>query len=69
MDRNMAIQFLQDYVNRKYISADNIKIRELKYDKYTYNWTGHVSFSDIDRSYELAIIFNGDKIVFAKEFI
>ncbi len=40
----------------------------MKFDKYTGNWTSHTSFNDLDRSYEIAIVFNKDRIIFVKEF-
>ena len=44
-------------------------IREMKYDTNTGNWTVHTSFNDVNRSYEIALLFKDNKIIFVKEFV
>jgi hypothetical protein len=68
-DLNTAAAFIREYIYHNYEGVENLRIREMKFDKYTGNWTSHTSFNDIDRSYELAMVFNKDKIIFVKEFI
>jgi hypothetical protein len=68
-DRKPAADFIRKYILDKYDSVENIRIREMKFDEYTGNWTAHTSFNDAGRSYELALVFKDNKIVFAKEFI
>ncbi|WMT50988.1 MAG: hypothetical protein RE471_08405 [Ferroplasma sp.] len=68
-DRARAIEFIREYIMKNYAGVDNIRIRELNHDQYTGNWTSHTSFNDIERSYEIALVFNEDKIIFVKEFI
>ncbi len=68
-DRVKAINFIREYIRKNYSGVENIRIRELNHDKYTGNWTSHTSFNDIERSYEIALVFNEDKIIFVKEFI
>ncbi|MCL4453007.1 hypothetical protein [Ferroplasma sp.] len=68
-DRVKAINFIREYILKNYSGVENIRIRELNHDKYTGNWTSHTSFNDIERSYEIALVFNEDKIIFVKEFI
>jgi hypothetical protein len=67
--REKAAGFVRSYIFGRYHGVENLKIRELKYDKYTGNWTAHSSFNDINQSYELALVFNFNSVVFAKEFI
>ena len=43
--------------------------REMKYDTNTGNWTVHTSFNDVNRSYEIALLFKDNKIIFVKEFV
>jgi hypothetical protein len=68
-NRDTAVMFIREYITKKYAGVENIRVREINYDKYTGNWTSHTSFNDIERSYEIALIFNNGKIIFAKEFI
>ncbi len=68
-DRASALTFIRKYILKNYRGVENIRIRELKYDRYTGNWTSHTSFNDMERSYEIAIVFNNEKIIFVKEFI
>ena len=68
-NRDAAVMFIREYIMKKYTGVENIRVREINYDKYTGNWTSHTSFNDIERSYEIALIFNKGKIIFAKEFI
>ena len=68
-NRDAAVMFIREYIMKKYTGVENIRVREINYDKYTGNWTSHTSFNDIERSYEIALIFNNGKIIFAKEFI
>lgn len=68
-DRASALAFIREYILQNYSSVENIRIRELNHDHYTGNWTSHASFNDIERSYEIAIVFNKEKIIFVKEFI
>ncbi len=67
--RNTAAVFIREYIHHNYEGVENIKIREMKFDKYTGNWTSHTSFNDISRSYEIALVFKNNKIIFVKEFI
>ncbi|WP_337861174.1 hypothetical protein [Ferroplasma sp.] len=64
-----AAGIVRKYIMENYQKVENLKIRELKFDKYTENWTAHSSFNAMDRSYELALVFDFNKIIFAKEFI
>ena len=68
-DRGSALTFVRDYIIKNYSGVENIRIRELSKDRYTGNWTSHTSFNDVERSYEIAIVFNNEKIIFVKEFI
>jgi hypothetical protein len=68
-DRGSAIKFIREYILKNYTGVDNIRIRELSHDMYTDNWTSHASFNDIERSYEIAMVFNNNRIIFVKEFI
>ena len=68
-DRASALNFIREYILKNYSGVENIRIRELNYDRYTGNWTSHTSFNDVERSYEIAIVFNNGKIIFVKEFL
>jgi hypothetical protein len=68
-DRGSALVFIRNYILKNYDGVENIRIRELNHDRYTGNWTSHTSFNDVERSYEIAIVFNNEKIIFVKEFL
>ena len=63
-----AVNYIKCYINKHYSNVYDIKIREIKYDKYTENWASHISFNDDANSHELAIILNNNTIIFVKEF-
>ena len=68
-NREKAATFVRKYISGNYSGVENMHIREMKYDTYTGNWTVHTSFNDINRSYEIAILFKDNKIIFIKEFV
>ncbi len=68
MQKTDAINFMKDYINKTYSNVYNIKIREIKYDEYTKNWSSHISFNDDMNSHEIALILNNGRIIFVKEF-
>ncbi len=67
MDKNSAISFLRSYINSIYV-IESMKVRELKHDNFTDHWTAHVSFTDMEKSHEMAIMFDDERIIFVKEF-
>ncbi len=68
MQKTDVINFMKDYINKTYSNVYSIKIREIKYDEYTKNWSSHISFNDDMNSHEIALILNNSRIIFVKEF-
>jgi len=68
VEKNDVINYIKSYIKENYNNTYNIKIREIKYDEYTKNWSSHISFNDDMNSHEIAIIINNNKIIFFKEF-
>jgi len=68
VEKNNVINYIKSYIKENYNNTYNIKIREIKYDEYTKNWSSHISFNDDMYSHEIAVIINNNKIIFFKEF-